>query len=115
MDTIQAIVDVRRMLVHIQVRTWPAGQDLLRARLSACPQSPRVAVDLLEAVARWQGQQVHAAVFAENPDGSSVESLFPGMQFEPVVSPLLNVDIMRRHDFGSVLRLRRYRGGGGAR
>lgn len=45
------------------------GETILKARLSPQPAHPRALSTLLEAVALWQGTQVHAALCAGERDG----------------------------------------------
>ena len=48
----------------------------MKARLSRQPSHPRALPTLLEAIALWQGVQVHAALCAAERDGASDSSLF---------------------------------------
>jgi hypothetical protein len=52
------------------------GETILKARLARQPSHPRALATLLEAVALWQGAQVHAALCAAERDGASDSSLF---------------------------------------
>jgi hypothetical protein len=48
----------------------------LKARLSREPSHPRALPTLLEAIALWQGEKVHAALYAAERDGASDSSLY---------------------------------------
>jgi len=52
------------------------GDTILKARLSRHPSHPRALPTLLEAIALWQGVQVHAALCAADRDGASDSSLY---------------------------------------
>lgn len=55
----------------IAIQTSAEGSEtVLKARLQASPAHPRALQWLLEAVALWQGTQVHAVVCAERTDRS---------------------------------------------
>jgi hypothetical protein len=51
-------------------------QTLLKARLATSPHHPRALPTLLEALALWQGERVHAALVADAAATSSGTSLF---------------------------------------
>jgi hypothetical protein len=52
------------------------NETILKARLSPSPSHPRALPTLLEAVALWQGQKVHAALAAAERDGVSDSTLY---------------------------------------
>jgi hypothetical protein len=52
------------------------SETILKARLSRQPSHPRALATLLEAIALWQGVQVHAALCAADRDGASDSSLY---------------------------------------
>jgi hypothetical protein len=52
------------------------SDTILKARLSRQPSHPRALPTLLEAIALWQGVQVHAALCAAAKDGASDSSLY---------------------------------------
>lgn len=52
------------------------SDTILKARLSRQPSHPRALPTLLEAIALWQGVQVHAALCAADRDGGSDSSLY---------------------------------------
>lgn len=52
------------------------SETILKARLRRQPSHPRALATLLEAIALWQGIQVHAALCAAERDGASDSSLF---------------------------------------
>lgn len=53
-----------------------ASETLLKARLSPHPSHPRALATLLEAIALWQGTQVHAALVADERAMVSDSSLY---------------------------------------
>lgn len=53
-----------------------ASETILKARLASQPAHPRALPTLLEAIALWQGEKVHAALCAAGRDGESDSSLF---------------------------------------
>jgi hypothetical protein len=73
---------------NLSMGIWPGPQDtrviamagasdtILKARLSRQPSHPRAMATLLEAIALWQGAQVHAVLCAADRDGGSDSSLF---------------------------------------
>jgi len=90
METIQAKVEHRWSGVRVRVWTWPDQTDLLKARLSASPQHPRAVMELLEAIARWEGRTVHAALVADESACSYRGGIFHDLL--PEVSPLVQCD-----------------------
>jgi hypothetical protein len=52
------------------------SDTILKARLLRQPSHPRALPTLLEAIALWQGVQVHAALCAADRDGASDSSLY---------------------------------------
>jgi hypothetical protein len=52
------------------------SDTILKARLARQPSHPRALPTLLEAIALWQGVQVHAALHAADRDGASDSSLY---------------------------------------
>jgi len=58
------------------VATARGRETLLKARLATSPHHPRALPTLLEALALWQGQRVHAALVADAAATSSGTSLF---------------------------------------
>jgi len=52
------------------------SDTILKARLLRQPSHPRALPTLLEAIALWQGAQVHAALCAAERDGVSDSSLY---------------------------------------
>ena len=94
METIQAKVEHRWSGVRVRVWTWPDQTDLLKARLSASPQHPRAVMELLEAIARWEGRTVHAALVADE----SAYSYRGGPLFDllPETPPVVHCDCVAR-------------------
>jgi hypothetical protein len=52
------------------------SDTIMKARLSREPSHPRALATLLEAIALWQGEKVHAALCAAERDGVSDSSLY---------------------------------------
>jgi hypothetical protein len=69
-------------------------ETLLKARLAVDPSHPRALPTLLEAVALWQGQKVHAALIADSVAGASGSSLLHDCFaiFEP--TPLFQLEMV---------------------
>jgi hypothetical protein len=93
MDEIQAVLEVRKREVFIRAWEWPGSMEVLRAYLRSTPSHPRAPVELLEALARWQGRRVHAAVVVGRSDGCSLGRLFPDL-FEPEPTALVEVSFV---------------------
>lgn len=82
------------------------GDDCLKAVLPTPPVHPRALHTLLEGLALWHGEPVHAALVADGPSGlSRVEDLFGGGLWP---HDLANV----RFDIHHPRRARRIRGPG---
>jgi len=94
METIQAKLELRGDCIRVRVQTWPDGRDLMRALLSRSPQHPRAVVELLEAIARWEGRTVHAAVIADESGCSCLSGRFPDLL--PETTPLVQCDYVGR-------------------
>ena len=54
--------------------TQGTGDTLLKGRLAPYPSHPRALTTLLEAVALWEGQRVHAVLVADDPCPSFARS-----------------------------------------
>ena len=68
--------------------------DALKARLPICPHHPRALLTLLEGVALWSGENLHAAISVGGPRvRSSVEALFGGA-LGPMESALVQFDFV---------------------
>jgi hypothetical protein len=94
METIQAKLDYRGNCIRVRVQTWPDGRDLMRALLGRSPQHPRAVMELLEAVARWEGRTVHAAVVADESGCSCLSEHF--LDLLPATTPLVQYDYVGR-------------------
>lgn len=94
METIQAELERRGRFIVVRVRSWPDRRDLLRARLAPNPQHPRAVQELLEAIARWEGRTVHAAVTVDESACSGLLGVFPDLL--PEASPLVVYDFVDR-------------------
>jgi len=79
MNEIQVVMEARKREILGRAWQWPDPREVLRAQLSPWPSHPRAAVELLEAVARWQGRPVHAAVVAGGQDGCWLGRVFPDL------------------------------------
>lgn len=95
MNEIQVVLEARKREVLVRAWQWPDPKEVLRAHLSASPSHPRAAMELLEAVARWQGRPVHAAVVAGGQDGCWLERVFPDL-VEPEPTALVQVSFVDR-------------------
>lgn len=93
MNAIQLVMEARKGDILVRAWRWPSSREVLRAHLTASPSHPRAAMELLEALARWQGQPVHAAVVADGPAGCSLGRLFPDL-FEPEPTALVQVSFV---------------------
>lgn len=100
MNDIQLVMEVRKRDVLIRAWEWPEPQEVLRAFLKTSPSHPRAPIDLLEALARWQGRRVHAAVVVGRPDGSCLGRLFPDL-FEPDPTALVQVSFVEHRPCGA--------------
>jgi hypothetical protein len=85
------------------------SDTILKARLSRHPSHPRALPTLLEAIALWQGVQVHAALCAAARDGASDSSLyrdafvdFGGPLYTLEWIPAAALGRRRRRDLGGV-------------
>jgi hypothetical protein len=85
------------------------SDTILKARLSRQPSHPRALPTLLEAIALWQGVQVHAALCAADRDGVSDSSLyrdafadFGGLLYTLEWIPVAALGRRRRRDVGGV-------------
>ena len=79
MEKILAKLELWGSCIRVRVWTWPERRDLLRARLSASPQHGRAALELLESVARWEGQPVHAVVIVDESVRSIPSGAYPDL------------------------------------
>ena len=100
MNEIQAVMEVRKREVLIRAWEWPEPREVLRAYLETSPSHPRAPLELLEALARWQGRRVRAAVVVGRPDGSCLGRLFPDL-FEPEPTALVHVSFVEHRPCGA--------------
>jgi len=70
------------------------GRPLIKARLTSSPWHQRAVPSLLEALALWQGRQVHAVLVAGDMDSTSVTSLCPDLASEQARTPLYTLDVV---------------------
>ena len=79
------------------------GPVLLRATLSAKTAHPRALPWLLEALALWEGERVHAALVADESVSQSGTSLFHDLYAELDETPLFRVELVpiRRRRLGT--------------
>ena len=100
MYEILVVMEVRKREVLIRAWQWPEPHEVFRAYLETSPSHPRAPLELLEALARWQGRRVHAAVVVGRPDGSCLDRLFPDL-FEPEPTALVEVSFVGRRPCGA--------------
>ena len=93
MKDIQVLMEARGREVLVRAWQWPETREMLRARLSPSPAHPRAAMELLEALARWQGVPVHAAVVAGGQAGYWLGRAFPDL-VEPEPTALVQVSFV---------------------
>ena len=93
---------------RVLAMTGPSD-TILKARLLRQPSHPRALPTLLEAIALWQGAQVHAALCAADRDGVSDSSLyrdafldFGGPLYTLEWIPAAALGPRRRRDIGGV-------------
>ena len=72
--------------------TSPHGDDLLRARMPVLSSHPRALLTLLEGVALWSGEPLHAAISASAQRDDWLCSEPWGDAFWPPESPLVHFD-----------------------
>jgi hypothetical protein len=90
--------------------TSPHGEDLLRARLPVLTSHPRALLTLLEGVALWSGEPLHAAISASAQRDDWLCSEEWGDESWPPESPLVHFDfaipprVLRAGDPREVLR-----------
>ena len=100
MNEIQLVMEVRKREVLIRAWTWPEPGEVFRAYLTTSPSHPRAPMELLEALARWQGRRVRAAVVVGRQDGSCLSRLFPDL-FEPEPTALVDVSFVEHRPCGA--------------
>jgi hypothetical protein len=88
---------------HVSMAVSPGPRDtrvmamahpadtFLKARLARQPSHPRALATLLEAIALWQGTQVHAALYVADPDEAFDSSLYRDV-FADFGGPLYTLD-----------------------
>jgi hypothetical protein len=91
--------------------TSPYGDDLLKARFPVLTSHPRALLTLLEGVALWSGEPLHAAISASAQRDDWLYSEEWGDEFWPPESPLVHFDFaiqphVRR--IGDLRAVRRY-------
>lgn len=74
--------------------TAGSGPALLKARLAPHPWHQRALPSLLEALALWQRQQVHAVLVADAEDSSFVTNFCPDLVAEHARNPLYTLDLV---------------------
>jgi hypothetical protein len=84
--------------------TAQGQQTLLKAKLSVSAKHPRALPSLLEAIALWEGQKVHAALVADEKANTCGTNLFTDCFAVVEPTPLYHLAIVggitprRRHD-----------------
>ena len=74
--------------------TAGSGPTLLKAHLAPQPWHQRALPSLLEALALWQRQQVHAVLVADAQDGTFATNLCPDLAAEHSRTPLYSLDVV---------------------
>src|SRR5262245_62127096 len=92
-DRIWVAIHPRRESTRVLVTEGP-GQTLLKARLAPCPWHQRALPTLLEALALWHKQQVHAVLAADAEDASFVTNLCPDLGAEHARTPMYTVEVV---------------------
>jgi hypothetical protein len=92
-DRIWVAIHPRREWTRVLV-TEGAGQTILKARLPPCPWHQRALPALLEALALWNRQPIHAVLAADAQDDSLVKSLCPDLAAEHARTPLYTFDVV---------------------
>jgi hypothetical protein len=100
MNEIQLVMEVKKREALLRAWERPGSMEVLRAYLRTSPSHPRAPLELLEALARWQGRRVHAAVVVGRPDGSCLDRLFPDL-FEPEPTALVQVSFVAHRPAGA--------------
>ena len=100
MKEIQAVLEVRKRDVLIRAWEWPESREVLRAYLKSSPSHAGAVMELLEALARWQGCLVRAAVVVSRRDGSCLSRLFPDV-FEPEPTALVEMSFVGHRPCGA--------------
>jgi hypothetical protein len=72
--------------------TSPQGEDLLKARLPVLSSHPHALLTLLEGVALWSGESLHAVISASAQRDDWLGSEAWGDEFWPPESPLVHFD-----------------------
>jgi len=92
-DRIWVAVHPRRSETRV-IATEGAGATLLKARLAPHPWHQRALPSLLEALALWQKQPVHAVLVVDAGDSTFATSLLPDVAAEHSRSPLYTLDVV---------------------
>jgi hypothetical protein len=108
MSTLSMGISPGPQATRVIAMTGPSD-TILKARLLRQPSHPRALPTLLEAIALWQGVQVHAALCAADRDGESDSSLYRDA-FADFGGPLYTLEWIpaaalgrrRRRDLGGV-------------
>ncbi len=100
MNEILAVMEGRKRGVLVRAWQWPEPMEVFRAYLTTSPSHPRAPMELLEAVARWQGRRVHAALVVGRPDGSCLNRLFSDL-FEPEPTAQVEVSFVEHRPYGA--------------
>jgi hypothetical protein len=98
-DQIQVAIHRHNSTTRVLATAGP-GQTLLKARLAPDPWHHRALPSLLEALAFWQKQQVHAVLVAGGPEASCDTGLFADLAAEHARTPLYTLDWVEGHRRG---------------
>jgi hypothetical protein len=96
MRSLWVAIDSKCDETRILVTAGP-HQTLLKARLSPAAQHPRAVPALLEALAMWQGQPVHAVLVVDDTDGSSATRLCLDSFADFGGAPLYTLEFVHGH------------------
>ena len=92
-ERIWVAVHPRRSDTRVLV-TAGAGATLLKARLAPEPWHQRALPSLLEALALWQRQPVHAVLAVDDEASTSATMLCPDLAAECTRTPLYTLDLV---------------------
>jgi hypothetical protein len=92
-DRIWVAIHPRREWTRVLVTEGPE-RTLLKARLPPSPWHQRALPTLLEALALWHKQPVHAVLAADAEDGTFVTNLCPDLDAEHARTPLYTLEVV---------------------
>jgi hypothetical protein len=92
-DRIWVAIHPRREWTRVLV-TEGTGQTMLKAKLAPCPWHQRALPTLLEALALWHRQPIHAVLAADAQDDTLVKNFCPDLAAEHARTPLYTLDVV---------------------